>query len=58
VLPRFPLDLTFAPNGEQMSVEYAQGRQLFGIPRTDDPGKQQILTGERLSTDGLMVPSP
>jgi hypothetical protein len=58
VLPRFPLDLTFAPNGEQMSVEYAQGRQLFGIRRTDDPGKQQILTGERLSTDGLMVPSP
>jgi WD40 repeat protein len=58
VLPRFPLDLTFAPNGEQMSVEYAQGRQIFGIRRTNDPGKQQILTGERLSADGLIVPSP
>jgi len=58
VLPRIPLDLKFAPNGKQLSVDYAQGSQIFGVRQTDDSGKQQSLTGERMSADGLIVPSP
>jgi WD40 repeat protein len=57
-LPRIPTELRFAPDGQQLSVEYVQGNQLFGIRRTDDPERQQALTGERLSTDGSIVPSP